>query len=49
MHRIGSLDQIEASQYFELIEDPLLNMLVPMIIKIGVKIAKPPLVTVSVS
>ena len=49
MHRVGSLEQIEANQYFELIEDPLLNMLIPMITKLSVHILKQPTIETAVA
>lgn len=44
LHRVGTLEKVEANQYFELIEDPLLNLLVPMMIDILVSASKSPLI-----
>ena len=40
MNRVSSMSEVHASQYFELIEDPLLNMLVPVLVQIMVDLTK---------
>jgi len=44
VERMGSMVRVRASQYFELIEDPLLNMAVPVVISIVISIAKMPII-----
>lgn len=44
LHRVGTLEKVEANQYFELIEDPLLNLLVPMMVGILTAASKSPLI-----
>ena len=46
---MGSMDTLHASQYFELIEDPLMNLLVPVIVSIALQIVTEPLVKMLVA
>eukprot|EP00499_Haloplacidia_sp_CaronLabIsolate_P009437 CAMPEP_0196770904 /NCGR_PEP_ID=MMETSP1104-20130614/1401_1 /TAXON_ID=33652 /ORGANISM="Cafeteria sp., Strain Caron Lab Isolate" /LENGTH=797 /DNA_ID=CAMNT_0042141019 /DNA_START=23 /DNA_END=2413 /DNA_ORIENTATION=- len=44
MHRVGTLERVEANQYFELIEDPLLNLLVPMAVDVATAATRKPII-----
>ena len=43
---VGNLETVSAGQYFEIIEDPLMNLVVPILINIVVSIVKAPIMQV---
>ena len=49
MHRMGNMETMETTQYWELVEDGLTNMMIPNFVKMGVALTKAPILDMIVN
>ncbi len=43
MHRMGTMNKLKTSQYWELVEDGLTNMMIPNFVKMSIELTKAPI------